>query len=54
VRESKSLPRLVERQPPWRRAEWWERQRLRVSLAILLPMLLFGIRFLLRICIRTR
>jgi hypothetical protein len=52
--ESKSWPRLVEQTPPWRRAEWWERQRLRSSLAVLVPVLLLAIRFLLRVWIHTR
>jgi hypothetical protein len=53
LRESKSWPRLVERSPPWRRSEWWERQRLRASLPVLVPVLLFAIRFLLRVWIHT-
>jgi hypothetical protein len=47
--EEPMWPRLVERPPPWRRAEWWERQRRREALAVLVPALRLAIRVVVRV-----
>jgi len=54
LRESKLWPRLIDRPPPWRRAEWWERQRLKESLASLGPTLRLAIKVLLQVLVQTR
>jgi len=42
-------PRLVDRTPQWRRAEWWERRRREEALLVLVPILILAIRFLIRV-----